>query len=164
MKYEKALADIRESIVLPPKKGDPYKADPALWVREVVGFKPDKWQSEVLNSRGSKVMLNVSRQAGKTAVASLVALHRARYYPNSLVLMVSHSLRQSGVLFESFKHYLGILTDIAPRGVDRQLSCKLTNGSRVISLPDSEGTVRGYSAVDLLIIDEAFSGVKASET
>jgi hypothetical protein len=31
----------------------------------------------------------------------------------------------------------------------------LANGSRVISLPGDEGTVRGYSGVALLVIDEA---------
>ncbi len=35
------------------------------------------------------------------------------------------------------------------------LRLELTNGSRVISLPASEATIRGYSAVDLLLIDEA---------
>ncbi|MDQ3525121.1 MAG: hypothetical protein M3451_08730, partial [Chloroflexota bacterium] len=35
------------------------------------------------------------------------------------------------------------------------LRLELDNGSRVISLPASEATIRGYSAVDLLLIDEA---------
>jgi hypothetical protein len=41
------------------------------------------------------------------------------------------------------------------RNEDTRLSIKLDNGSRVVSLPGSEGTIRGYSSVDLLIIDEA---------
>ena len=35
------------------------------------------------------------------------------------------------------------------------LQLELANGSRVISLPGTEGTVRGFSEVALLIIDEA---------
>jgi len=31
----------------------------------------------------------------------------------------------------------------------------LANGSRIVSLPGAEQTIRGYSGVDLLIIDEA---------
>jgi hypothetical protein len=38
---------------------------------------------------------------------------------------------------------------------DNKLSATLANGSRLISLPSSEGTIRGYSSVDLVIIDEA---------
>jgi hypothetical protein len=31
----------------------------------------------------------------------------------------------------------------------------LTNGSRIVSLPAGEETIRGFSAVSLLVIDEA---------
>jgi hypothetical protein len=32
---------------------------------------------------------------------------------------------------------------------------ELANGSRILSLPGSERTVRGYAAADLVVIDEA---------
>lgn len=35
------------------------------------------------------------------------------------------------------------------------LRLELRNGSRIVSLPGKEATVRGYSGVDLLIVDEA---------
>src|SRR5262249_58061446 len=35
------------------------------------------------------------------------------------------------------------------------LRCELANGSRIVSLPGTERTVRGYSKADLIIIDEA---------
>jgi hypothetical protein len=35
------------------------------------------------------------------------------------------------------------------------LRCEFKNGSRFISLPGSEKTVRGYAAANLIIIDEA---------
>jgi hypothetical protein len=38
---------------------------------------------------------------------------------------------------------------------ETQLSLKLANGSRIVSLPGKEGTVRGYSSVRLLSVDEA---------
>jgi hypothetical protein len=40
-----------------------------------------------------------------------------------------------------------------PRG--NLLKLELANGSRILSLPGSDATVRGYSSVALLIIDEA---------
>jgi hypothetical protein len=36
-----------------------------------------------------------------------------------------------------------------------QLSLELSNGSRIISLPSSEGGIRGYSGVRMLVVDEA---------
>jgi hypothetical protein len=42
-----------------------------------------------------------------------------------------------------------------PPARETALSLSLTNGSRIVSLPASPDTIRGYSAVDLLVIDEA---------
>jgi len=38
---------------------------------------------------------------------------------------------------------------------DTRLSCMLENRSRIVSLPSSEATVRGYSNVDLIVEDES---------
>ena len=41
------------------------------------------------------------------------------------------------------------------RDGDNEISLALPNGSRIVGLPGTEGTVRGFSAVSLLLIDEA---------
>ncbi|MFZ2472801.1 MAG: terminase family protein [Methanothrix sp.] len=69
--------------------------------------------------------------------------------------MVSPSLRQSSELFRKLQGYLAMLEPVPIRIEDTKLSLKLDNGSRVISLPGSEGTIRGFSSVSLIIIDEA---------
>jgi len=43
---------------------------------------------------------------------------------------------------------------VAPRG-ERKLSLELENGSRIITLPGSERTIRGFSGANLLLVDEA---------
>jgi hypothetical protein len=43
---------------------------------------------------------------------------------------------------------------VAPQG-ERKLSLELENGSRIITLPGSEKTIRGFSGVGLLLVDEA---------
>jgi hypothetical protein len=138
-----------------PLLDEAYKLDPAMWAREALGFKADPWQAEVLDSTAKKVLLCCSRQSGKSSVSSILALHTALFRPGALVLMVSPSLRQSSELFRKFLDYLAILPDIPVRNEDTKLSIKLDNGSRVVSLPGSEGTIRGYSSVSLLIIDES---------
>jgi hypothetical protein len=42
-----------------------------------------------------------------------------------------------------------------PAEAENALSLELENGSRIVSLPGKEGTIRGLSGVRLLIIDEA---------
>src|SRR6185436_9527642 len=68
---------------------------------------------------------------------------------------LSPTLRQSG---ELFKKALSIYRDLGrpvPAESETALTLTLENGSRIVSLPGQEGTVRGYSGVRLLSIDEA---------
>jgi hypothetical protein len=97
-----------------------------------------------------------SRQSGKSTVTALLASHTARYYPGNLILLVSRSLRQSSELFRKVGAFLGQSRDHTEKMVENnRLSCELSNGSRVVSLPASEETIRGFSGATLLICDEA---------
>jgi len=72
-----------------------------------------------------------------------------------LVLLLSPSLRQSQELFKKVVDAYRLLATPAPVLAESALRLELTNGSRIISLPGTEQTIRGYSGVDLLFIDEA---------
>jgi len=66
---------------------------------ERAGLAPDPWQADVLHSSASRLLLNCSRQSGKSTVTSVLAVHTALYDPGALVLLLSPSLRQSQELF-----------------------------------------------------------------
>jgi hypothetical protein len=120
-----------------------------------LGFVPDIWQEGVLRWTGRRLLMNCSRQSGKSTTAVILGLHRALYYPRSLVLLVSPSLRQSSELFRKVGEFLN-RSQIKPNLLeDNKLSCTLENRSRIVSLPSSEATIRGFSGVDLIIEDEA---------
>jgi len=129
--------------------------DPAVLFQETLRFKPDLLQKTVLRQHGDRTILNCTRQWGKSTVVSVLAYHKAKYRPGSLVLLLSPSLRQSSELFRK------VLTveegdETALRKIeDSKLYMTLENGSRIVSLPGREGTVRGYSGANLIIIDEA---------
>ena len=131
-----------------------WAMDAASWAREALGFVPDDWQAGVLCGGDERALLNCSRQSGKSATASLVALHTATYVPGSLVLLLSPSLRQSGELFRKVAGYYGQLEQPVPSDAETVLRLELRNGSRIISLPSSENTIRGYSNVNVIIVDE----------
>jgi hypothetical protein len=59
------------------------------------GITPDAWQSDLLRSQARQMILLCSRQAGKSTVSSILAIHEAVYNPDSLILLLSPSLRQS---------------------------------------------------------------------
>src|SRR5271156_278329 len=73
------------------------RTDPVLFAK-AVQLVPDPWQEKVLRSKSKRILLNCSRQAGKSTVTSVLGLHKAIYTPNSLVLFVAPVLRQSGEL------------------------------------------------------------------
>lgn len=131
-----------------------HALDASLWAREALGLDLDPWQETVLTTTSKRLLMNVTRQGGKSTVAAAKALHRAHFVPSSLVLMVSPSLRQSSELYRKWRDLADRLTTLELEE-DTKTSCTLANGSRVISLPSSEATIRGYSAVDLLLFDEA---------
>lgn len=117
---------------------------------------PDPWQEAVLASDARRAILLCSRQSGKSTVTSALAAHEAASRPGSLVLIVSPSLRQSGELFRKTGAALAALGQaVPPAEKENATTVELANGSRVVSLPGSERTVRGYSAPDLVIEDEA---------
>jgi hypothetical protein len=131
-----------------------YTNDPVAFAIDKLGFQPDPWQAEVMSSKGN-VLLNCSRQSGKSTTTSVIGLHTALYRPGALVLMVSPSLRQSRELFGKLTGFLKRM-DPQPRLVeDNYLSLTLENGSRVVALPGSADTIRGFSAPAVVIEDEA---------
>jgi hypothetical protein len=98
-----------------------------------------------------------ARQAGKSLTAAALALKAALLGAPALVLLLSPSLRQSGELLQAkvLSLFNALGRPVAPVR-ESALQFELANGSRVVSLPgDSEATVRGYSNVRLLVIDEA---------
>ena len=128
--------------------------DRAAFASEL-GVKPDPWQERLLRSSSDRVLLNCSRQSGKSTMSGVIALHRALYHPRSLILCLAPALRQSQELFGKVAgFYRDLGRPVAPQG-ERKLSLELENGSRIVTLPGSEKTIRGFSGASLLLVDEA---------
>lgn len=127
--------------------------DEPSFMREL-GLEPDPWQLELLTTQ-RRSLCNLCRQAGKSTAAAVSGLHLALFTPGSLVLLVSPSQRQSGELFRKVSDFYHRLDDAEPAVQESVLRLELANGSRIISLPGSENTIRGYSSAALVIVDEA---------
>ncbi len=119
-----------------------------------LGFDPDPWQIEVLEGGHKRLLLNCCRQAGKSTVVALLSLIEALLWRNAVILLLSRSHRQSTELFR-------IISDFYKRlGEPDKVSLtthelETTQHSRIISLPCQADTIRGYSRVHMLVIDEA---------
>jgi len=120
-----------------------------------LGFEPDEWQARLLASDSSRLLLNCSRQSGKSTMSALIALHRSVYHPGTLVLCLAPSERQSKELFSKISEAYHAFAGAEAPSSDRKLGVHLPNGSRIEALPASGDTIRGYSNVSLLLCDEA---------
>jgi len=129
--------------------------DPAR-VMERASMTPDPWQAELLRSEARQTILLCCRQSGKSTTTAALALHEAQYHAPALVLLLSPSLRQSQELFRKVTDARAALGAHGfPVAEESALRLELRNGSRIVCLPGKEATIRGYSGVSLLVVDEA---------
>lgn len=128
--------------------------DPVLLALDC-GITCDEWQARALREKHKRSIWLCSRQCGKSTTAALLSLHTLLYEPPSLVLMLSPSLRQSSELFRSLMQFYRLLEGAPELAAESALRAEFRSGSRILSLPGTERTVRGYSAASLVVIDEA---------
>src|SRR5262249_16710184 len=123
--------------------------DPALLMSDI-GLEPDPWQASVLRSTADRLLLLASRQSGKSMTATSAGVHQALYSPDSLVLLAAPTLRQSSELFnDKVIRVYDTLGQPVPQLRRTAATLELSNGSRIVCLPGSEETIRGFSAVSL---------------
>ena len=133
-----------------------HSLDPVLWSKEVLGFHPDPWQANLLRSRSKKIILNCSRQSGKSTVCAALGLHESIYRRPSFGLVIAPTQDQSSELmlkFDEFRGAVELPSDYL--STDTKLAVRFANGNRFIARPGSEKSARSFSAVTLLLEDEA---------
>ena len=118
-------------------------------------FVAEDWQERLLRTAAKRALVLCARQVGKTQTVSHKALHGAMYTPGRDVLIVSPTQRQSDEMLLRVSSLYRQMREQPRLKRDNTSEMGLANGSRVVSLPGSEGGIRGFSGVKLLILDEA---------
>ena len=118
------------------------------------GLDVDAWQTEVLDSRQQRLLVNACRKAGKSTVAALLALREALSTPQTHVMLLGRSHRRADHLFKRFRTFHDRLgAPLLAKRIRSEL--RLANGSLVASQPAIERSLRDYPKIDLLIVDDA---------
>jgi hypothetical protein len=128
--------------------------DPVLFMRRC-GIDPDLKQQELLTTTARRTLVCCTRQWGKSTTAAGLACHEVIYNSGALVILVSPSQQQSIELLKKVHSFWKLLPHAPAANQESLTRLSLENGSRVVSLPGSERTIRGYSAASLVIMDEA---------
>jgi hypothetical protein len=72
-----------------------------------------------------------------------------------MIVLISPSQPQSTELFKKIHGFWSKLAGVPKADQETLTKMQLANGSRIVSLPGSEKTTRGYSAAKLVVMDEA---------
>lgn len=128
--------------------------DPSV-ILDAAGYEPDDWQRRALRSTRRRQIILGGRQTGKSVVGAAAVAWNLIYRQGSLSLVLGPSLKQAG---ETARKIASIV-DLVGAPVDpvsrTALALELSNGSRSLCIPSGETSVRGYSAPDLLVLEEA---------
>jgi hypothetical protein len=132
---------------------DALRADPSAVMR-LTGMTPDPWQQEILTYLGTQSLLLTSRQTGKSTTCGALAVRLALTKP-SLCLLTAPCQRQSQEIYRKALDFYHALGRPVPALAETKTALELANGSRVVSLPGDSETIRSFSAVALVVVDEA---------
>ena len=127
----------------------------SAWAAETFGFNPDEVQRRILEETNTHILVLAPRQTGKSTAAAVRVLYTAVYNQCATILLASASGRQSGQILEKARQLarqMGLDLAGPPPKCE---GFTLPNGSIVVALPDSEETIRGFSAPCLIVVDEA---------
>lgn len=130
-------------------------SDPSKIMKFGLEKEADPWQTELLRKRPQQSLLLCSRQSGKSTTSAALVLYQAIFCPGSLILIISKAFRQAEELFRIVKFGSTNILNKDDILRENQTTLELTNGSRIISLPGKEDSIRSFSSVALLVIDEA---------
>ncbi|MFN0106667.1 MAG: terminase large subunit domain-containing protein [Bryobacteraceae bacterium] len=143
-------------VVDPPKETKKTEPEGILhWAKQNIGFDPDPHQIALMTTESKDVLMLGGRQTGKSTAAAVRVVHEAVNNAGSTILLAGPTGRQSGQIMVKSRQIakrLGLTLSAPPPGCD---GFKLPNGSNITSLPDSEQTIRGFSAPRLIVVDEA---------
>jgi hypothetical protein len=138
---------------LSPAANAQEPGDILAWAKHNFAFSPDIRQTEILTAQPGRTLILGARQAGKSTATALKVLWEAIQNPGRQILLAAPSARQSGQIGQkahAAAHKLyGKKVKSIPEGF------VLPNGAQILSLPDSEETVRGFSNPLLIVVDEA---------
>lgn len=116
---------------------------------------PYEWQKQVLRSDAQFIHINGARRSGKSVIISCKPAHYAKVMPGSVTLILGPTQTQANEdmrLVKGLIHHDHEYPDIV-RMSDQQI--ELGNGSRIIVVPATEVSARGYPDPDLIITDES---------
>lgn len=127
--------------------------DPFRYLQSL-SFTAFDWQKEALRPGITRLILLCARQSGKSTIIAAKVVHRAKYFPGSLIMLFAPTQDQAMELMNR----ISVLMSQDPEIIlvrDSTETKKLLNGSRIKAFTASPKSARGYSDPDIIVFDES---------
>ncbi|MBO8469855.1 MAG: hypothetical protein IAA72_08740 [Spirochaetes bacterium] len=119
------------------------------------GFHPYAWQTAVLESHAKFKIIDGARQSGKSTIVSVVPAHKAKYKSKSLSLVIAPTRAQANEDMLKIKELAHKDSSYPSFVKNSAFEIALSNGSRIVVVTATDKAARGYSAPDVIVVDEA---------
>ncbi len=127
--------------------------DPFRYLQSL-GWEAFEWQKEALAPGVPRLILLCGRQSGKSTAIAAKVVHRAKFFPGSLIMLFAPTQDQAEELMAKISEFMSQDPDIVLIR-DSSETKKLLNGSRIKAFCASPKSARGYSDPDIIVFDEA---------
>ena len=107
---------------LEARRAAPTVSFPPLQTALRLGYDLDPWQRSALTSTAQQTLWNIHRQGGKSSIAAILALCEILNAPDRLVLVISPTERQWGLLFRTLWREYRRLGSPIPALAERRLA------------------------------------------
>src|SRR3990170_184466 len=126
------------------EKTQKLSADPVVFCREILGFKPFAYQEQFIQlfKENQFTAARWSRQSGKSFIVAALLLWYAVTHPNSAIGIVGPSWRQTKRILQR----IATFTRKLPSGIvfkPQRTQIHFTNGSIIEAFPNNPETIRG---------------------
>lgn len=135
-----------------------WQFDPVQMMRDA-GFEPEPHQVELLECT-EDVLVLWPRQSGKSQSCGAKVLHGAYFDPGDTVILAGEKQDQAQEVFDKALAMHDILAELGavPSVEVAGNKARFSNGSRLLALPSSVDSIRGYAAKRVIIDEAAFTG------
>jgi phage FluMu gp28-like protein len=129
--------------------------DPVKFFQQIVGFEPTPYQKDFIKLfvENQFVAARWCRQSGKSWIVSALLLWYAVTHPDSYIIVVAPSWRQSKLVLRRIGNFARKLPPGMVLKIQRTV-IYLTNGSIIEALPNNPEGIRGYT-LHVVYWDEA---------
>jgi hypothetical protein len=146
-----------EEIEIKPEHVEMLRQDPALFAEVMLDIHPFPYQEKFLRDPSKRIVVCAGRRVGKSVMTAARAVWFAMANPNTTTLIVSATLRQSIMMFDTIRddiHKCSLVNDMVVR--ETRTIIEFRNGSKIKALPcgPTGKTLRGDTA-HMIVADEA---------